>query len=107
MGNLQRLKAVILFVFMLGPTLCLGATFPLVGKIYTQSVTRIGRSIGFAYAINTLGAVIGAFCAGFLLIPWFGKEQSLSLVIAIQLITALAMGGYLLEKKAGMVRWIP
>jgi spermidine synthase len=52
--------------------------------------------------------VLGSFCAGFLLIPWFGKEQSLSLVIGVQLITSLIMGGYLLwEKKVQMVRWIP
>ncbi|UCF43618.1 MAG: fused MFS/spermidine synthase, partial [Planctomycetota bacterium] len=51
-------KAFILFCFMILPTLCLGATFPLVGKIYTQSVSPVGRSIGVAYAINTIGAVL-------------------------------------------------
>jgi len=76
-ARLALIKAGILFGFMLGPTLCLGATFPLVGKIYTQSLAKVGRSIGLAYAINTLGAVLGSFCAGFLLIPWLGKEQSL------------------------------
>ena len=105
-GQLATAKAVSLFVIMLGPTLCLGATFPLVGKIYTRSVNRIGQSIGSAYAINTLGAVLGSFSAGFLLIPWFGKEQSLSLVIAFQLLTALGVGGVMCwQKKAGMVRW--
>jgi len=107
-AQLEVLKASILFCLMLGPTLCLGATFPLVGKIYTQSLTRVGRSIGFAYAINTLGAVLGSFCAGFLLIPFFGKEQSLSGVIGFQLLTSLLIAGYILwEKKASIVRWIP
>jgi spermidine synthase len=105
-GQLATAKAVILFFIMLGPTLCLGATFPLVGKIYTRSVSRIGQSIGSAYAINTLGAVLGSFSAGFLLIPWFGKEQSLSLVIALQLLTALGVGGILCRrKKSGFVRF--
>ncbi|MCK5009976.1 MAG: fused MFS/spermidine synthase, partial [Deltaproteobacteria bacterium] len=107
-AQLVVIKVGILFAFMLGPTLCLGATFPLVGKIYTQSLTRVGRSIGFAYAINTLGAVSGAFCAGFLLIPWFGKEHSLSLVTGIQLLSSLAIGGYLLwKKRSELVRYIP
>jgi len=107
-AQLVIIKAGILFGLMLGPTLCLGSTFPLVGKIYTQSLARVGRSIGFAYAINTLGAVLGAFCAGFLLIPWFGKEQSLSLVIGLQFLTSLVIGGYLLwEKKTKILRWIP
>lgn len=84
---LQNLvKAVTLFVFMILPTLCLGATFPLVSKIYTQSVEKIGRSIGFAYTINTIGAVLGSFCAGFVLIPLLGKEAALSLVTSLQLI---------------------
>jgi spermidine synthase len=48
-------KVVILFIFMILPTLCLGATFPLVGKIYTRSVSKVGKSIGIAYAINTVG----------------------------------------------------
>ena len=105
-GQLAMAKAIILFVIMLGPTLCLGATFPLVGKIYTRSMTRVGQSIGSAYAINTLGAVLGAFSAGFLLIPWFGKEQSLSLVIAFQLLTALGVGGFMCwQNKSGYVRW--
>ncbi len=83
-------KAVILFGFMILPTLCLGATFPLVGKIYTTSISRVGRSIGFAYTVNTIGAVLGSFCAGFVFIPLLGKEKSLSVVIGIQLLASLA-----------------
>ncbi|MHC4159880.1 MAG: fused MFS/spermidine synthase, partial [Planctomycetota bacterium] len=92
-------KAAILFSFMILPTLCLGATFPLVGKIYTQSVSKVGRSIGVAYAINTIGAVLGSFCAGFVLIPLFGKESSLSLVIGAQLLTSLVVGGIIIGRR--------
>jgi spermidine synthase len=101
-------KAVILFAFMIFPTLCLGATFPLVGKIYTQSVSRVGRSIGFAYAVNTIGAVLGSFCAGFVLIPLLGKEKSLSLVIGLQLVTSLLVGVIILvKKKKSILKWVP
>ncbi len=91
-------KALLLFVILLGPTIALGATFPLVGKIYTSSIRKLGKSIGFAYAINTIGALLGAFSAGFILIPLLGKENSLSLVIAIQLLTVLAVVGLLYPK---------
>ena len=91
------LKAVVLFVFMIFPTLCLGAAFPLVGKIYTRSISRVGRSIGFAYAINTIGAVLGSFCAGFILIPLVGKENGLSLVIGLQLLTSVFIAGIILS----------
>ncbi len=92
-------KAVILFLVMILPTVCLGATFPLVGKIYTQSIKRVGRSIGYAYAINTIGAVLGSFCAGFVLVPLLGKERGLSLVIAVQLLTALVIAGIVYFRK--------
>ncbi|MHC4343728.1 MAG: fused MFS/spermidine synthase [Planctomycetota bacterium] len=98
-GLLSFSKAVILFAFMILPTLCLGATFPLVGKIYTKSVSKVGRSIGFAYAVNTVGAVLGSFCAGFVLIPLLGKEKSLGLVVGVQLATSLAVGGALLIRR--------
>jgi spermidine synthase len=88
---LSLAKAAALFLFMFFPTFSLGATFPLVGKLYTRSLARTGRSIGSAYAINSVGAVLGSFSAGFLLIPLMGKEKGLSLVVALQLLTVLAI----------------
>ena len=88
---LSVLKALWLFAFMLLPTLLLGATFPLVGKIFTKSVSEVGRSMGVAYAVNTLGAVLGSFCAGFVLIPFLGKERGLALVVALQILTCLVV----------------
>jgi spermidine synthase len=96
---LSILKAVILFSFMILPTLCLGATFPLVGKIYTQSVSKIGRSIGVAYTINSIGAVLGSFCAGFVLVPLVGKENGLSLVVGLQFLTSLVIAVVITFKK--------
>jgi len=105
---LNLAKAATLFFFMIFPTLCLGATFPLVGKIYTRSVSKVGSSIGFAYAINTVGAVLGSFCAGFILIPLVGKENGLSLVIALQLVTSLIIGALILIRgRRRVLRLIP
>ncbi len=99
-------KAVILFIFMLPPTVCLGATFPLVGKICTQSLQKVGRSIGFAYAINTIGAVLGSFCAGFILIPFIGKENGLRLVFSIQIFAALVISCWILViNKQKTLKW--
>jgi spermidine synthase len=103
---LSVLKALILFAFMLLPTLCLGATFPLVSKLLTESLSKVGRSIGFAYSINTIGAVLGSFCAGFVLIPLLGKENGLSLVVALQIFTSLTVGSYLvLANRQYSLRW--
>ncbi|UCF92048.1 MAG: fused MFS/spermidine synthase [Desulfobacterales bacterium] len=100
-GRLNVLKAACLFLFMILPTLGFGATFPLVGKIYTRSLANVGRSIGVAYMLNTLGALCGPFCAGFLLIPLFGKESALAFAVGLQLATSLGIAGVVLGTK----RW--
>ncbi|MBI5551701.1 MAG: fused MFS/spermidine synthase [Desulfobacterales bacterium] len=89
---LSLAKALVLFVFMAAPTFLLGATFPLVTKIYTRSVSDVGRTVGMAYAVNTIGAVLGSFCAGFVLIPLVGKENGLRLTIALQIAIAAGVG---------------
>jgi len=103
---LSLAKAAVLFIFMILPTLCFGAAFPLVGKIYTQSVSKVGKSIGFAYMLNAVGSLSGPFCAGFLLIPLVGKELSLGMVVGLQLITSLIIAGIMLkERKEGIARF--
>lgn len=105
-AELILIKSSILFIFMFLPTFCLGAAFPLVAKTCTRSLAQTGRTIGFAYAINTIGAVLGSFCAGFIFIPLLGKEQSLSLVIALQLLTALIIGSLIfLQKDRHRLAW--
>jgi spermidine synthase len=89
---LSLAKALVLFIFMVAPTFLLGATFPLVTKIYTRSVADVGRAVGLAYAVNTIGAVLGSFCAGFVLIPLVGKENGLRLTIALQIVFAAGVG---------------
>lgn len=88
---LMMTQSAVLFLFMFFPTFCLGATFPLVGKIYTRSLAKTGRSIGYAYAVNTVGAVLGSFCAGFILIPFVGKEMGIRIIVGFQLVTNLVI----------------
>ncbi|HSO61329.1 MAG TPA: fused MFS/spermidine synthase [Desulfobacterales bacterium] len=93
-------KAGALFLLMILPTLCFGASFPLVSRIYTRSMAHVGRSIGFAYMVNTVGALLGPFIAGFVLIPWLGKEASLKVVAGLQLATSVVIAGLLFKRNA-------
>ncbi len=68
---------------MIVPTLLLGATFPAVAHIYTRSLYVVGRSVGTAYASNTLGAIAGAFLGGFLVIPAIGVQHSIALGVVV------------------------
>jgi spermidine synthase len=40
------------------------------------------------YAINTLGAIIGSFMAGFILIPWLGARNSILIAVAMNILIA-------------------
>ncbi len=75
------------FLVMSLPTFLMGASFPLVTKIYTGNTCQLGRSIGNVYAVNTVGSILGAFCAGFILIPLLNIRPSI--VLAIMLNTAI------------------
>ncbi|MDQ7858345.1 MAG: fused MFS/spermidine synthase [Armatimonadota bacterium] len=66
------LAALLAFV----PFLLLGATFPAVVGSLGGTLARLGRSIGVAYAANTAGTVLGAFLAGFVLIPAVGLRAT-------------------------------
>ena len=71
------------FLVMCLPTFLMGASFPLVTKIYTGDAKHLGRSIGNVYAVNTVGSILGAFCAGFILIPLLNIRPSIVLMVAL------------------------
>jgi len=53
-------------------TLAMGATFPLVARLTTRAGAERGTAAGRVFFVNTLGAVLGAFLAEFLLLPAWG-----------------------------------
>ena len=59
------LSALVMFI----PTVLLGMTFPLVARLFTQSVYRVGSGVGSSYAANTVGAVARRFCRRLYLDP--------------------------------------
>ncbi|MCK4324407.1 MAG: fused MFS/spermidine synthase, partial [Armatimonadetes bacterium] len=76
-------------LLMLVPTFLMGAVFPIVTKLYTPSVSRLGGSLGRLYAANTIGAVAGSLLAGFVLLPVLGAQKSIILVAAVNLVLGI------------------
>ena len=74
----------VVFVVLLVPTTLMGATFPIIVKYYAEQ--KIGKAIGEAYAANNLGAIIGSFVAGFILIPLIGIKGSIIFAGAINIL---------------------
>ncbi len=84
-------KFILSFMVMLLPTLLMGATFPVVVKCYNRDIKGLGKEVGEIYAANTVGSIIGAFIAGFILIPLFGLRLSMSLVVLVNLFIGLTV----------------
>jgi len=85
---LLRVQTLILMGVLFLPTFALGASFPLVSRIFARDLRTVGRSIGTAYAANTVGAILGSLVAGFVLIPVLGKQGGLTVVCLGQLMVA-------------------
>ena len=75
-------------LLVLVPALLMGMVMPLVlawaAADPAQAVARVGR----AYAINTIGAIAGAFLAGFVLIPKTSTKFALLLSAAVCVVVA-------------------
>ena len=75
---------------MFAPTMLIGALFPLVNTISASAKCGISRSIGTVYGVNTLGAIIGSLCAGFMLIPMLGITNSILLLAVLNVLLGVA-----------------
>jgi spermidine synthase len=95
-GGLLTLQIISVALLILLPAFLMGTVMPLVlvwvgtnGK--SQSVRLVGRS----YAVNTIGAIVGAFGAGFVLIPRFSTRFTILFAAALCVI----VGGFAYQPK--------
>ena len=70
---------------MLPATIFIGATFPLAVRILARTEHEAGEATARIYAWNTVGAIIGAVSAGFVLIPALGFENAIKLAVCVNL----------------------
>jgi len=78
------------FVLLFPVAFCFGMTFPTAAKCLVAR-DRIGASLGRLYAANTLGNILGASAAGFVLIPIVGSANSMLGLIVANLLIGLAL----------------
>lgn len=67
------------------PTLCMGATLPVMGLMARQFKT----SIAVLYGFNTLGAAAGTLVAAFALIPLFGVSTVILMIATINILVGI------------------
>lgn len=79
----RMLVFVMAFLGLLAPTLLMGLSLPLLAKATTRNVEAAPTSIAWLYVANTLGAGVGAFVSGFVLIGTFGYVPTILFAAAI------------------------
>jgi spermidine synthase len=90
--TLVQLTQIAMSVLALFPTtLLIGATFPCAVAVAAHDPGRVGRDVGNVYAVNTVGAIVGAILVGFGLIPVFGVHTSIKVGIIINLVLAAVL----------------
>lgn len=79
------------FLFLCGPTFLMGATLPVLVKIFNAYEGVFFTTVSKLYFVNTLGAAAGSLCASYLLISLWGLDTTVLVAAAINVVLALAI----------------
>jgi spermidine synthase len=74
LGALLPFKFSIAMALLVIPTMCMGATFPVMAAILVRRQADMGKRVSQLYSLNTAGAVFGALLAGFVFVPNWGLD---------------------------------
>lgn len=88
-GEVLFAKTVLAAGLLLPLALVAGLGIPVLIGALADDVGRLGRLVGDAYLVNTVGTVAGSLLTGFVLVPSLGTEGSLRVAFALSAATAL------------------
>jgi len=88
---------------MTPPAVLMGVHFPLAVRAVVGDEEKLGGPVGTVYGVNTLGGVVGAFLAGFFLLPTIGVQWTIFVAAVGNLLAAAAL---LLWSSAGQPQWV-
>lgn len=97
--ELLIVQVIISGLILIVPSTLMGSTLPLLGRFVTSIEKETGRLVGRLYALNTLGAALGCFLAGFVLIRAIGVMNTLYAAVVLNLLVALS--GWFLSRLTG------
>ncbi len=78
-------KFTVAMVLFSVPTICMGATFPVVAALAIRDGRQLGSDLGHLYSLNTAGAVFGACLSGFVFIPSWGLDGAIYIACALNM----------------------
>lgn len=80
--------ALVTFALVLVPTLLMGATLPVLVGHLARISGNMGRSVGYLYYVNTLGAGAACLVGAVLIFPFFGMQTAIYCAVATNLLVA-------------------
>lgn len=83
-------------LLLLPSTMCIGATFPFAVRLLVPGAAQAAGASAHVFTWNTVGAIIGALAAGFVLLPTWQFSGTVMLAISLSLL--LACGAAVLEQ---------
>lgn len=92
-GLFGLMRFALCFACVVIPTALMGGTLPAMTRFFVNRISALGRGAGLLYGANTLGAVLGAALAGFVLLGLLGMRGTTYVGVALNLgVGALAVG---------------
>ncbi len=88
-GTTLSFKFIVALALLSIPTLCMGATFPVMASILIRRQNEIGLRMSQLYSLNTVGAVAGAALSGFVFIPYWGLDGAIYIAFALNMTIVL------------------
>ena len=89
-GSFLLIRFALVFVTLAPAVTLMGMTLPVVVGTLGRREETYERSAGWFYGLNTVGAMLGTFLAGFLLVPTFGLFGSCLIAAGLDAIVAAA-----------------
>src|SRR5437667_4115332 len=90
---LLLLKGALSVGLLLGPTILMGGTLPLLAAWLQRQSEDAGRWSARFYSINSLGAVVGAGLAGFYLVEGLGLVASVQMTALVNVLIGFTAVG--------------
>jgi spermidine synthase len=78
---------------LLVPATLIGGTLPVMARLAARPGSRLPTAFSMLYAINTLGAVLGAALTGFVFLHYLGMQHTLWLAAGLNCLVAVLSGG--------------
>jgi spermidine synthase len=89
--TIQICQFVAVCASVLPATFLMGGVFPFTVRIITGRLEHLARDLGNAYALNTIGAIIGSFASGFVVLPLLGLQRGIFAASLITLTVAVLL----------------